>query len=220
MGALPKRLQDKLITIASSLAIGVASTYFVVNKGTKDQPILVVEEKIEVPPHSPAVMLAHAIGAEYESSNKHYGYPYIDKAGKGKPLTVCNGITGKAVIPNKFYSVEECKRLELDIYTTLEDEAEVIFKYWDTYNIYVQASLLDMMYNLGVVKVKNSTMFKKANKGDLDGACKEMPKWVNGVVNGQPTKLTGLVKRRATTEELCSQWGRDGHFSVAMLENK
>ena len=46
---------------------------------------------------SEAVKIAMVMGAYYESSYKHIGTPYVDKLGKGQPLTVCNGITGPQV---------------------------------------------------------------------------------------------------------------------------
>ena len=48
---------------------------------------------------SDAVKIAMLMGHKYESSGKHIGTPYVDKLGKGQPLTVCNGITGKGVVP-------------------------------------------------------------------------------------------------------------------------
>ncbi|WP_375708228.1 glycoside hydrolase family protein [Delftia acidovorans] len=58
------------------------------------------------------------------------------------------------------------------------------------------------------------------NAGQLDAACQQMPRWVYGTVNGVPTRLPGLVDRRDATRELCAQWGRDGHFSAALVAAK
>lgn len=53
-------------------------------------------------------------------------------------------------------------------------------------------ALMDFIYNFGVSKFKGSTLLKKLNFGDYDGAAKEILKWKysNGKV------LPGLVKRR------------------------
>ena len=44
--------------------------------------------------------------------------------------------------------------------------------------------------------------------------------WVRGTVAGQKVTLPGLVDRRATTQELCAEWGRTGHFSEHILDAK
>jgi len=169
------------------------------------------------PQPSPAVLLAMDIGAYYESSGRHIGTPYVDKVGKGMPLTVCNGITGPEVVAGRYYTEADCKRLELPRYLAAEAAAQRMFRYWSTYNVWVQASIIDMIYNLGEDQVARSTMRTLANAGDLDGACAQMPKWVRGTVNGKSAVLAGLVDRRGTTAELCASWGRDGHFMAGVL---
>jgi lysozyme len=113
---------------------------------------------------------------------------------------------------------EMCIRdsLELPIYQAKTKEAEAMFRYWPEYNIWVRASLIDMIYNLGAEAIKKSTLLAKANAGDLIGMCKQMGRFVYGTVNGKKVKMNGLGDRRQTTEELCVQWGRDGHFSAGL----
>lgn len=167
---------------------------------------------------SQAVLLAHEIGAYYESSGRHIGTPYRDKIGKGQPWTVCNGVTGPDVDPGEYYTPEDCKKLEIKILQRNERSAKGMFLQWDSYNIWVQASMIDMLYNLGDASLVSSTLLRKANAGDLDGACAEMPRWVYGTVNGKRVRLGGLENRRGTTSELCAEWGRSGHFSANLLE--
>lgn len=54
-------------------------------------------------------------------------------------------------------------------------------------------------YNVGVGNFKNSTLLKKLNAGDYEGACKELLKWkyAGGKV------LPGLVKRRQDEYKMC-----------------
>lgn len=198
---VPEVLRSRLLALATALLTGAAGvgTYVATHE----------------PPPSAAVQLAMEIGAHYESSGRHIGVPYIDKLGRGQPWTVCNGVTGKGVVPGRYYTAEDCKRLELPRYLDAERAGKRLFGWWATYNVWVQASIIDMVYNLGEAQIAASTMRRKANEGDLAGACAEMPRWVNGTVNGQRTRLPGLVGRRGTTHELCADWGRDGHFSVA-----
>lgn len=191
-----KSLQNRLLILAAALGIFAGSTAIIRDK--------------EVPK---SVVLAMELAKEFESSGKHIGIPYIDTAGKGQPLTVCNGITGPKVKAGRYYTEEECFDLELEHYTKDYKILSRKFKYWEEYNMWVQASIIDMTYNLGVDQVLRSTMYRKANAGDLTGACMEMLRWVYGTVNGKSTKLRGLVKRRDASKELCAEWGREGHFS-------
>lgn len=55
-----------------------------------------------------------------------------------------------------------------------------------------QAAIVDFIFNLGHVAYKTSTLRKRVDEGDWDGACNELRRWVNG--GGR--KLPGLVARR------------------------
>lgn len=199
---IPTVLKQRLLAAAFSLSAAAGGGFFLYQS---DQP-------------SAAVVLAHEIGSFYESSGKHIGTPYVDRLGKGQSWTVCNGVTGPAVDPKRSYSPADCQVLEMAILQRSERAARGMFLYWDDYNVWVQASIVDMLYNLGDASLVSSTLLRKANAGDLDGACAEMARWVFGTVNGQRSRLQGLVNRRATTQELCAQWGRDGHWSASLLE--
>ncbi len=197
--ALKKRL------VQAALAIALAAGTAVVTHQAAQQP-------------SAAVQLAMVLGSHYESSGRHIGTPYVDKLGKGQPLTVCNGVTGPEVVAGRYYTPDDCKRLELPKYREAERLARAALKHWDTYNAWVQASIIDMVYNLGpAVLADTTTLVRKGNAGDLVGMCEQMPRWVRGTVNGQSVVLPGLVDRRGTTRELCMDWGRDGHFSAGLL---
>lgn len=167
---------------------------------------------------TPEVLLAHEMGAYFESSGKHIGTPYVDKNGAGQPWTVCNGITGSDVIPGKYYSETECKDLELKHLRKAEKLAKSRLKYWDSYNVWVRASFIDVAYNLPAMLDPSTTLMNLANSGQLEAACNQMPRWVFGTVGGQKVRLGGLVIRREANNELCSEWGRDGHFSYEYLD--
>ena len=53
-------------------------------------------------------------------------------------------------------------------------------------------ALVSFTYNLGIGALKNSTLRKKVNVKDFDGAAKEFLRWCN--VNGK--MIPGLLKRR------------------------
>lgn len=63
----------------------------------------------------------------------------------------------------------------------------------------VQASLLELGYNVGTTGVCNSTAMRKANAGDYKAACAELDKWVKA---GGKT-INGLVNRRNASKEMC-----------------
>lgn len=201
--ALRKRLLGAALALTIGAAGGVATHYAV-------QP--------QAP--SAAVVLAMEIGAHYESGGRHIGTPYIDKLGKGQPLTVCNGVTGAGVVAGRTYTPDDCKRLELPRYLDAERQARAALRHWDSYNVWVQASFIDMVYNVGPSVLAGTAIARLANAGDLAGACQQMTRWVRGTVAGKSTVLPGLVDRRTATRELCAEWGKDGHFSAAALESK
>lgn len=59
-------------------------------------------------------------------------------------------------------------------------------------------ALVSFVYNIGAEAFKNSTMLKKLNAGDYEGAAKEFPRW-----NKSKGKvLPGLVKRREAERKL------------------
>lgn len=199
MSKVPSVLRTKLLQVALGFAAG-AGTLAVL-----DQP-------------SEAVQLAMEIGAHYESSGRHIGKPYVDKLGKGQPLTVCNGVTGPEVQAGRYYTTEDCKRIELPKYRDAERAAQRLFKHWNSYNKWVQASVIEMVFNLGETTVAASTLRAQANAGQPFAVwCPQMQRFVYGTVAGKKTRLDGLAKRRDTTAELCQDWGRDGHFSAAAV---
>lgn len=155
---------------------------------------------------SPAVKIAMVMGSYYESSGKHIGTPYIDKLGKGQPLTVCNGITGAGVVAGKWYTPADCYQLELGRYELAERAASAQLTYWRDYDPFAQAVFIDFVHNKGSDALANSTMRRKANAGDLEGACRENPRWNKGTVKGVSTVLPGLQLRGNANDEICREW--------------
>ena len=56
-------------------------------------------------------------------------------------------------------------------------------------------------FNVGTEAFCSSTLVKKLNAGDYDGACDELERWVFV----QKRKVDGLVNRRAEEYKLCTQ---------------
>lgn len=62
-----------------------------------------------------------------------------------------------------------------------------------------QAALIDFTFNLGLGRLRSSTLRKRVNAGDWDAVPAELRKWVIG--GGRV--LPGLVKRREAEAALC-----------------
>lgn len=153
-----------------------------------------------------AVKLAMVLGSYYESSGKHIGTPYVDKVGRGQPLTVCNGITGAGVIAGKWYSPAACYQLEKGRYLAAERSAKRLFLRWGTYDDFVKATFIDFIHNKGEANLSTSTLLRKANAGDLEGSCRENPRWNKGTVKGVQVILPGLQLRGDANDEICRMW--------------
>lgn len=152
---------------------------------------------------SQAVKIAMVMGSYYESSYRHIGTPYVDKLGKGQPLTVCNGITGRAVVAGRYYTPADCYALERSRYLAAEGTAIDMFRLWTTYTPLQQAVFIDFIHNKGEGALYASTLLRKANAGDVVGACRENPRWNRGTVNGVSVVLPGLQARGDANGEIC-----------------
>ncbi|MBF5006018.1 glycoside hydrolase family protein [Diaphorobacter caeni] len=151
---------------------------------------------------STELRVAMVMGSFYESSYKHIGDPYIDKLGKGQPLTVCNGITGDGVFL-RYYTPTDCYRLEKARYIRSEAAAKRLLSFWAGYNIWQRATFIDFIHNKGEGAFASSTMRRKANAGDIVGACRENPRWNKGTINGVSMALPGLTIRADANAQLC-----------------
>lgn len=116
--------------------------------------------------------------------------------------TVCTGHTGTAA-PGQTRTPQECEAL---LASDLGDAFAAVDRY-----IHVplepetRAALVSFTFNLGAGKLKRSTLVRKANAGDLKGACNELPRWV--YADGQ--RLRGLVNRRKAERDLCLEGVRN-----------
>lgn len=155
---------------------------------------------------SMAVKIAMVMGSQYESSGKHIGKPYVDKLGRGQPLTVCNGVTGPEVVAGRYYTPEDCFNLEKRRYLLAEAAAMRMLTYWQTYDDFTKATFIDFIWNKGEGNFEASTMRDLANRGQLGPACQQNPRWNKGTKNGALQVLPGLQIRGDSNEEICSSW--------------
>lgn len=112
-------------------------------------------------------------------------------------LTVCDGHTGKDIIPSKRYSDAECDALLhkdlIPVFAAIDRIVKVPM------SDFRKAALASFGYNVGITAMTNSTMVKKLNRGDTSGACDELRRWIKA--GGKVWK--GLVNRREVERELC-----------------
>ncbi len=71
-------------------------------------------------------------------------------------------------------------------------------------------ALVSFSYNLGLGSLEESTLLRKLNRGDYQGAADEFPRWNKGIVNGVKQELKGLTRRRSEERELFSKVGGEG----------
>lgn len=125
--------------------------------------------------------------------------PYKDIAGI---VTVCRGYTGpKPIVWGKVYSAAECNELNSSASDSTQIALTKIIKVpvsqeeFDAYS--------SLAYNIGVGAFKGSTLLKKLNTGDYEGACREILKWDKARVNGTLRPVKGLTTRRNKEYNLC-----------------
>lgn len=117
-------------------------------------------------------------------------------------VTSCYGHTGKELSMRMKFSEEECARkLGKDLLLHDKQLSQVVIVPYQS--PYMHAALVDFTYNVGIGNVKSSTLLKKLNTGDYDGACYELTKWVYAKQNGIAIKLKGLVTRRTKEYRWC-----------------
>ena len=120
--------------------------------------------------------------------------PYKDVAGV---WTVCDGHTGTDIIKGKKYTDRECDRLLWNDLQPVKKTVDSLVKV--PLNEYQRAALYSFTYNVGSGAVSKSTLLKKLNAGDQDGACEELRRWV--YAGGM--KFRGLMNRRDMERSMC-----------------
>lgn len=120
--------------------------------------------------------------------------PYKDVAGV---WTVCDGHTGSDIVKGKAYTDRECDRLMWNDLQPVKRAVDSMVKV--PLGEYPRAALYSFTYNVGTSAFSKSTLLKKLNAGDQDGACEELRRWV--YAGGM--KWKGLMNRRDMERSLC-----------------
>ncbi len=112
--------------------------------------------------------------------------------------TVCYGET-KGVQPGDRYSKAECDAMLAREIVAYEAQLDRCLK--RPVPIGMKIALVSWTYNVGAGAACRSTLVRKANAGDLAGACNELPRWNRA--GGRVWK--GLTNRRYSERALCQQ---------------
>ncbi|EIY1193393.1 lysozyme [Salmonella enterica] len=142
-----------------------------------------------------AVAIAAAMLGSHDGLEGRRYVPYRDVAGV---LTICDGHTGKDIIPGRRYNDAECDAL------LNKDLAQVAARIAPLIKVSIpnseRAALYSFAYNVGTGAFAKSTLLKKLNAGDHAGACNELKRWT--YAGGRQWK--GLVTRREIEREVCT----------------
>lgn len=203
---IPRGLKTGIVAVLIASGVGTGALYVADSDVSTMLRSQYVQALAQDKGTSPAVKVAMVMGAYYESGYRHIGTPYIDKLGKGQPLTVCNGVTGPQVQPGVYYTPSACYRLERGRY--LDAERYMVKDAGAAYTgatVLQQATFLDFVWNKGTGAWSSSTMRRKLMAGDVVGACRQNERWNKGTVNGVSTVLPGLVTRANANSDLCAE---------------
>lgn len=118
---------------------------------------------------------------------------YLDPVGIP---TACFGRT-QGVQVGQSYSREECEEYLLEEVIHFQREVRrLVVVPMEPHHL---AAFTSFAYNVGIQNFRTSTLLRKLNAGDYEGACNELPRWVYA----KGIKLPGLVNRREVERRIC-----------------
>ena len=203
-GRIPKPLQAALAAMLATMGAG-GGVYLAEQERTSQLQTKYLQTVAADTSTSDAIKLAMVLGSYYESSFRHIGTPYVDRLGKGQPLTVCNGVTGPEVVAGRYYTPADCYRLEVGRYKEAEAFLAKSVPTYSAANVFQQAVGLDFIHNKGAGAFSTSTYRRKWVAGDTVGACRENERWNRGTVRGVSVVLPGLKIRGDANSDLCAE---------------
>lgn len=118
---------------------------------------------------------------------------YLDPIGV---ITACTGHVDPSLKLGTTYTAEQCRDM---LYEDLAKHADDLDCIKTPLTENQKVALLSFTFNVGRPAFCGSTLVRKANAGDMAGACAELSRWV--MAGGR--QLPGLVNRRAAERALC-----------------
>ena len=134
--------------------------------------------------------------------------PYKDVAGV---WTVCDGLTGSWIDPNKTYTKQECVERKAIYLQDMAKKMSCVPPQTDETWI----ALGHFTYNIGTSGFCNSTLAKYLKEGRQEAACKQMLKWDVLTIKGKKVHCSlpenrkninwcdGIMKRREMEHDWC-----------------
>jgi len=118
--------------------------------------------------------------------------------------TACYGET-KGIQPGMRFTEQQCGVMLIDSLAEHEAGMRRCLAAPDALPVKIYVAVLSLTYNVGVGNFCRSTLARKLNAGDLEGACHELPKWnrAGGKV------VRGLTNRREAELQLCLEGARE-----------
>lgn len=111
-------------------------------------------------------------------------------------LTSCMGHTGPELRMGQKWTPEQCQQ---QLAEDLVRHADALACINRPLSDGQKAAFVSFAFNVGDKAFCGSTLARKANAGDMTGACAELSRWT--LAGGK--QLPGLVKRRAIEREVC-----------------
>ena len=111
-------------------------------------------------------------------------------------VTVCTGHTGPELRMGQTFTKEQCETM---LYGDLLKHADALNCIKTPMTDGQKAAFLSFAFNVGNGAFCGSTLVRKANAGDMAGACAELSRWT--LAGGK--ELPGLVRRRAAEQAMC-----------------
>ena len=111
-------------------------------------------------------------------------------------ITACVGHTGPELRMGQRYTRQQCEDM---LYGDLLKHAEALDCIKTPMTDGQKAAFLSFSFNVGNQAFCRSTLARKANQGDMRGACAELSRWT--LAGGK--ELPGLVRRRAAERAMC-----------------
>jgi lysozyme len=122
-------------------------------------------------------------------------YAYRDPVGIP---TLCFGET-RGVKMGDYKTTAECKDMLADRLVEFETGMRKCLVYPDRMPAGAYTAFLSASYNIGTAAFCKSSMAKRANQGDLKGACNALLMWDKAA----GIRLPGLTRRRQEERKLC-----------------
>lgn len=119
---------------------------------------------------------------------------YPDPATGGDPWTIGYGATGQGIVKGVKWSQKQAEdRLAIDIGRFMKGVQSVLVRKPKPTQL---AAMTSLAYNIGVGAFNKSTLLRKFNAGDIEGAAAEFVRW---------NKAGGRVMRGLTNRRLDEQ---------------